>query len=130
MNTEQVNKPVIWNPNSAASWALLFTPIFGAYIQAKNWQRMGQIEQSNKSMYWFYIGCTWAALNPFILHAMRMPIAIAFILSWYFSSAVVQVRYVKKVAHEKAPWGSVLGIAFGIGVLYCIVSFVVGEYIW
>ena len=27
----------LWNPNTAANWSFLFSPLFGAYLHALNW---------------------------------------------------------------------------------------------
>ena len=32
--------PALWNPNAAASWSLLFSPAFGAFLHMKNWQAL------------------------------------------------------------------------------------------
>jgi hypothetical protein len=41
--------PALWNPNAAASWSLLFTPIFGSLLHMKNWQAMGNREKAASS---------------------------------------------------------------------------------
>jgi hypothetical protein len=44
--------PPLWNPNAAASWSLLFSPIFGAWLHMKNWQAMGETEKAATSKTW------------------------------------------------------------------------------
>ena len=43
-------KPKLWNPNAATLWSLLFSPVFGAWIHAKNWEELGNEEESRNSM--------------------------------------------------------------------------------
>ena len=48
-------KPVtLWNPNVAACLSILFTPIFGAWIHAKNWENLGKDKEKKWSMLFVY----------------------------------------------------------------------------
>ena len=46
---ELENNPPLWNPNAAAMWSLLFSPVFGALVHMKNWQAMGEPEKAAAS---------------------------------------------------------------------------------
>jgi hypothetical protein len=34
--------PPLWNPSAAANWSLLFSPAFGALVQMKHWEALGE----------------------------------------------------------------------------------------
>jgi hypothetical protein len=38
--------PALWNPNAAANWSLLFSPMFGAWLHMKNWAALGEPERA------------------------------------------------------------------------------------
>ncbi len=42
----------LWNPNAAAMWAILFSPLFSAYLHMKNWQALGHLEEAKISKLW------------------------------------------------------------------------------
>lgn len=44
----------IWNPSAAATWSLVFTPAFGAFIHMRNWQAVGQPQLAASARRWFY----------------------------------------------------------------------------
>lgn len=46
--------PALWNPNAAACWSLLFSPIFGAALHMFNARAMGdaELEKLNKGFMW------------------------------------------------------------------------------
>jgi hypothetical protein len=43
----------LWNPVAVASWSLLFTPAFGAYLLMRNWQTLGELRQAALARVWF-----------------------------------------------------------------------------
>jgi len=44
--------PPLWNPRVAVNFSLLFSPVFGAIVQMKNWQALGEAERALKSRNW------------------------------------------------------------------------------
>lgn len=40
--TREAAAIALWNPNAAANWSLLFTPLFGAYLHMLNWRSLGE----------------------------------------------------------------------------------------
>ena len=36
----------IWNPDAAANWCLLFSPVFGTWLHMKNWRALGEPERA------------------------------------------------------------------------------------
>ena len=133
----------LWNPNAAANWSILFSPIFGAYIHAKNWERLGQPDKAASSMNWV-VGCSilWGLNLIVILATVNSKdgdkgfgncATFVALLWWYFGSA----KHQTKVMKEKFPswdfprrsWGKPLAIGsvwlvacFGIAVAVSLAS--------
>ena len=116
--------PELWNPNAAANWSLMFTPIFGAYIHAKNWNELGQHERANKSMLWVYIGFAILVSVLFLPDVGGRLVCIAFLISWYFFSAKSQVKYLKEnnINYEKKSWGKAVLLGFSGLIIFLVIS--------
>lgn len=95
--------PALWNPNAAASWSILFTPIFGAYLQMKNWQALGEADRAAGSRRWV-TGATVFLLalmavgmvlpdDPTVDRGARM-VGFAFLIAWYYLNGKAQNAYV------------------------------------
>jgi hypothetical protein len=95
--------PPLWNPNAAASWSILFTPIFGAFLQMKNWQALGEPVRADASRKWA-IGST-VFLLALIAAGVVLPedkaidsasraIGFAFLITWYYSNGKEQNAFV------------------------------------
>jgi hypothetical protein len=125
-------KPALWNPNAAASWSLIFTPAFGAYLHMLNWRALGDSQRAAASKIWVYVSLGMLVL--FMVLAGVLPeskgvdgitraVGFALLLSWYFQSAKVQVKLVKEEFGKDYPrkgWGKPIGIA-----LLCTLGFIV-----
>ena len=99
--------PKLWNPNAATLWSLLFSPVFGAWIHAKNWKELGSEEESKNSMKWVYGGLVFLTLVLLIPmpDAIGRYVGLGFLIAWNFSSAKKQVDHVKNLpAYEKKAW--------------------------
>jgi len=117
--------PELWNPNAAALWSLLFSPVFGAFLQMRNWQALGEPDKARASWYW--VLATIAILLVAVVMAFVLPDAHWFnkitdrsgmivLLTWYLTNGKLQVAYVKERYGKDYPrkgWGAPLGIAFG-----------------
>ena len=113
--------PLLWNPNAAACWCLLFpfifdflwvtvgvsgmfavfSPISGAWLHAKNWRALGRPDKARQNMYW-----VWSLPVAFILllamkASMLLPeippilLGLLVVAIWNFSLARSQAKYVK-----------------------------------
>ena len=97
-NTQPVLE--LWNPEAAACWSLVFTPIFGSLIISKNWRSIGNIEEATYAKKWVYISLI-AVLGSIVLQFTSLVgsvgqfLPIAFLLLWYFSSVKRQAKYFK-----------------------------------
>lgn len=139
--------PALWNPNAAASWSLLFTPVFGAWLHMKNWESLG--EPDNAAASWRWVQASAAILVAMVLLSVLVLDdrvgdlvgrvgGLALLLSWYYSSARAQAslvlgRYGK--AYPRRAWGRPLllalagwvGFIVAIMVLAVVVAAVRGE---
>jgi len=126
-STTEVAKPKLWNPNAAANWSFLFTPIFGAWLQAKNWRELNQPERALKSMNWVYGTVIFFVVSEVMLNyfpdEMRgnweTGIGLAFLLAWYFLSGRQQAKYLKEnnLAYDKKGWAIPLLCGFAAVIL-------------
>ncbi|WAU72373.1 zinc ribbon domain-containing protein [Acinetobacter sp. TR11] len=101
----------LWNPNAAANWSLLFTPIFGSYLQMKNWQALGKLEDANTAKNWIIFTIIFILFinfaTPFIWDDIEKVTTISrglgfwYIIIWYFAYARKQPKYVKENLNDK-----------------------------
>ncbi len=109
--------PALWNPFAARAWTLLFSPIFGAFLHARNWKALGEMGRAKRSMIWVYafIGLVVVALfTPEAVSPVIRLIGLGGILAWCLMDAEQQVRYVKKRFGKDYPrksWGKPVAIA-------------------
>jgi hypothetical protein len=129
--------PPLWNPNAAANWSLLFSPVFGAWLHTRNWKALGETDRAETSRKWLVAAIVIVVVqlaaglllrnNPGA-RALTNLGAFAWLFTWYFANARGQARHVKKRFGDDYPrkgWGRPLGIAIaiwfgvfgGIGVL-------------
>lgn len=141
-NTDKVTiaaltSPPIWNPNAAANWCLLFTPAFGAYLHALNWRALDEPEKAAASLRWFYAGigllvfyvAAAVVFNDKLSDVLTRLVGFVFLLTWYFTSARTQAKYVKQKfgsEYNRRPWGKALGLAVASLLAYFAFAIVVG----
>lgn len=103
------NRP-IWNPSRVASLSFIFTPVFGSYLQGRNWQSLGHPERAASSKAWFYAsllvliaiagaaiyGLTSGAIGSDAVRGVVNLGALAYFAIWYGVSGRQQVQYVKE----------------------------------
>ena len=117
--------PALWNPNAAASWCLLFTPIFGAWLHKKNWEALGKPEQARSGRNWLIAGVV--VFIATLVIALVMPrgtggvsrlVSFAFLIAWYYAAAKPQVAYIKGRFGDSYPRkGWLVPIASAVGVI-------------
>ena len=122
--------PPLWNPNAAAVWSLLFTPIFGAWLQMKNWQALGEAKQAAASRAWaignlvVFVGVlALAVLAPEtkLLDSVTRILQLVLLISWYVNSARTQVRFVKErfgTGYPRRGWAKPLLIGVGLWIVF------------
>ncbi len=130
------NAPALWNPNAAANWSVLFTPMFGAWLHMKNWQALGQPAKAAEARHWV-IG---SALLIFCLSLLSVLapgnlladfprlIGLALLFGWYFASGRPHARFVAKRFGRDYPrkgWGRPLAaVVLGIVVYIVVVTLI------
>jgi hypothetical protein len=124
--SRQQSPPALWNPNAAANWSLLFTPIFGAYLQAVNWRTLGRPDKAAVNLAWVWATVAFLAINVglILLPEGRVPdqtpkaVAFGLLLVWYFTQRKAQAGFVEQTlrgGYVKRPWGLPITIGvFGI----------------
>jgi hypothetical protein len=124
--------PALWNPNAAASWCLLFTPVFGAWLHTKNWEALGQPERARRSHNWF-VAAIVVLVGAMVLsivvprggEAVSRIVSFGFLIAWYYASGKPQVGYIKARYgddYPRKPW--LQPILAGIGLIVGL--FVIG----
>jgi hypothetical protein len=123
------NSVLIWGSNAAILWSLLFTPAFGAYIQMRNWQALGQAEKARSSRYWLVAWIAFIPASTMIaaidLSAggdlyLREIIWVIFFAVWYFIFAKSQSNHFYNIGYgsfRKRPWMGILIVAFVLNVV-------------
>lgn len=101
--TNQV--PALFNPLSCVLFTLLFTPMFGGFLQGLNWRELGNDELAARSMGWvkwsFLTFAAYTFAEPFIRETffgryLMIALFLGFWISWVLSLGWKQVVYVRK----------------------------------
>ncbi len=145
--TPKGQAPALWNPNAAASWSLLFSPAFGAYLHMKNWQALGDAEKASNSRMWIYIYAGFIVLMALstgiapeskVMDGLSRTAGIALLIGWYYASGKAQVTYVRAefgTSYPRKGWlvpivagiGAWLGVALVIGSIALAVASASGH---
>ena len=100
----------LWSPNATANLALLFTPIFSAWLMAKNWEELGKPDEAKESMTWVKI---WIGYLPIhLLISVLVPdrtyliVYLVLLVAWFYKLGKKQITYVKErdIRFEKKEW--------------------------
>ena len=94
--------PPLWNPNAAANWCLLFSPMFGAWLQMKNWTALGETRRAASAKAWLIVSASVLAGSVLLdlllpgstLSALTTPLAFLTLIAWYFASGRPHARWV------------------------------------
>lgn len=129
-DSEPTEPDAIWNPGAAASWSLLFTPVFGTYIHMVNWRALKEHDRARKATMWFYIAIA-VTIGSIVLSAL-LPngrgagsLVFWYLVIWYFAAGKAQVKYIKEKfgkAYPRRAWAKPLGIAGAGAVGYLLVA--------
>ena len=137
---ESAQAPPLWNPNAAANWSLLFTPMFGAWLQMQNWQALGEARRADSAKTWLALSTVVLATSLFfdlitprsLMAALTTPLGVLWLLVWYFASGRPHARWVAARFgrnYPRQPWMNPLlwGLAgyvviFALGAIVGIVA--------
>ena len=131
----------LWNPNAAAAWSILFTPLFGAYLHTLNWRALGNSEQERASMRWVVAGVL--VLASFVIidatafdhakgDALARSIEFVFFLAWYFLSARGQAKTIRAqygAHYRRMSWRKPLLVALGCFCAYVLLVVAIASVI-
>ena len=105
--------PPLWNPNAAANWSLLFSPVFGAWLHMSNWRALGEAAKAEASRRWLIAAMAVLGAQLFVgrfrpsMIGWANLVALLWLLAWYFASARGQARLVKERwgrDYPRRPW--------------------------
>ena len=125
--------PPLWNPGAAASWSLLFSPVFGAFLHMKNWQALGESGKAAAAKKWIVVYIVTivglAVVSAFLPYSRTIPgilrlTGFCLLLGWYFASGKPQIDFVKSRYGKEYPrreWGQPILIAIGVIVGFVFV---------
>jgi hypothetical protein len=129
--------PALWNPNAAANWSLLFSPVFGALVQMKNWQALDEPERASTSRAWAIGALVLVLLSAAYSFTstgadITRPSGLLILIVWYFANGKQQSKYVSErfgKGYPRRGWGTpilvgILGFA-GLVFLGFIIGFVI-----
>lgn len=131
-------KPKIWNPRAAALWSLLFSPLFGALVHARNWEVLGVPVKAKASMKWARgIGVALAIilfiipLNIEGIGGLLRIIGIIMLFSWFYAQGLSQIKFVKEKygnSYEKKDWLKPLLIGAGCLLGYLVLAVIISGF--
>lgn len=120
----------LWSPNRAASASVLLTPIFGAWIHAKNWKALGNEAKAKKSMNWIYGMVTAISLGVILAPDKAVGIIFWSLVGWYFILGKQQAKYIQEnlsAGYREKNWGKPVGFAVLAIIAFAVVAAVVGP---
>ncbi len=133
-----IESPPLWNPNAAASWSLIFSPVFGALIQRKNWQALGELERAEKSKQWAIGSLVFLILMVVLavwsdgrsaVDALTRVAGLALLITWYYSNGKAQQAYVLArfgKTYKRRGWGFALLCAVAACAGFLVVAALIG----
>jgi hypothetical protein len=118
----------LWNPDAAACWSLLFTPLFGTYLVIRNWEALDQPKRALQACWWFAASLVTLILNFYacLLRQDAIPLQSAYLvllLVWYIGVASPQERYVRErcgTDYARRSWAIALPCALLLLLAYAI----------
>lgn len=127
----------LWNPTAAGNWSILFTPAFGAFLQAQNWKALNEPGRAKTSMFFVYLTAALivvaivSLVTPVIPQTINTAFGLLLLIAWFFISCKPQMTYVKEqlgdnYIHKK--WLAPIGIAITGWVVYVSLGLIVALF--
>jgi hypothetical protein len=131
--------PALWNPNAASLWSILFSPVFGGYLQMRNWLALGDAEKAKVSWYW--VIASLVLIFAIVISSLLLPetspiqkvtdrFGFILLIVWYLTHGKLQVAYVKEHFGNDYPrkrWGAPLGIAVAAVIAFLVFCVILGA---
>lgn len=115
--------PVLWNPDAAGAWSLLFTPVFGSALLLGNWKAIGDAAKIRTARLWLIVSIV-LLLPTMILGG----IGFVYIVVWYFAWQRPHTRFLTATWGEGYPrrgWTKPLMWGFGIWISLVLLVMVI-----
>ena len=127
-NQNQAITPVLWNPEAAGGWSLIFNPVFGSILVLMNWQALGIKEKIRNSQIWLIVSIVMLVIGFFLPSPFGTTLTLSYLLIWYFSAAKPQAKYIKERwgnTYPRRSWLWPLAIAIvALMILYGSIFFI------
>ena len=111
--------PMLWNPDAAGAWSLLFTPVFGSILVRKNWKAIGDEDKVRQGAIW--LGASIVMLLATIFIGI---LGFFYIIVWYFAWQRPQAQFIRERWGKDYPrkgWSVALLAALGIYIAVVVV---------
>jgi hypothetical protein len=101
--------PRLWNPNAAALWGLLLSPVFSAVLHLMNWQALGEAEKAHEAKQWVIalvavmLGSTLVLVfwpESQLLDTLSRAVGVALLVAWYYGAGKATAR----ARHRRRAW--------------------------
>ncbi|MBM6704651.1 hypothetical protein H6A60_09175 [Sutterella massiliensis] len=127
-------QPALFNPKLVCALSLLFTPIFGAALQARNWTELGKTHEAAASRFWVR-STVWLLIlfvvvqtlfrNEEIMSWFGPYFLVVLWGAWMLTSGWKQLNYVAKNVgkfYEPRPIGKAITIGVAGWLFYGLIS--------
>jgi len=111
--------PVLWNPDAAGAWSLMFTPVFGSVLVRKNWRAIGDEDKARQGTIW--LGASIVMLLATIFTGI---LGFLYIIVWYFAWQRPQAQFIRERWGKDYPrkgWSIPLLVALGVYIAVVVV---------
>lgn len=126
--------PRLWNPNAAASWSLIFSPVFGALLQRSNWLAMGHPDKAARSLQWVWaylvflvvtVGVSAVLPSEKAADLLTRVAGLVFLVVWYYANGKEQVglvlaRYGR--TYPRKSWLKPIGLALLVAIAFVMLA--------
>jgi hypothetical protein len=128
--------PALWNPNAAASWSLVFTPIFGALVHRQNWLALGDAKRAQASRNWAIANVVLLVATGVVgvlapdgspMNGLLRLLGFAVLVTWYYAIGKPQATLVRARfdgAYPRKGWARPLVLALLALIGYFLVAVV------
>jgi len=128
--------PRLWNPNAAGLWSFIFSPAFGAFLLAKNWDALGRPDRARANMLWFWGILLFLAVSfgsIFISDSTAVDrtfqfLGLGLLISWFLTQCKPQMLHIKEAFSDTYPrrgWAAPLLLGFGVFVVVLVTIFAI-----
>jgi DNA-directed RNA polymerase subunit RPC12/RpoP len=137
LNADAGPRLALWNPNVAAAWSFIFTPVFGSILLSSNYRALGNNRKASGSLVWAFVGVALLLVSIMIQLLFSTPrtdievdwrnwasmaTAVVFFVVWYIAEAQPQQRCIKQRLggqYTKRSWVRPVSVA-----VLCMIGFV------